>query len=106
MPSQAVLTADQRPAPRYVEDVIRAAVILTMFWGIAAFLVGVVIAAVLFLAVANGDYLTVYDNPGGQLMLAVIGGVFALGGWLLTRMASIDLPERFTARAVVPGGEP
>ena len=30
---------------------------------------------------------------------------FALGGWLLTRMASIDLPERFTARAVVPGGE-
>lgn len=68
-------------------------------------IVGVVIAAVLFLAVANGDYLTVYDSPGGQLMLAVIGGVFALGGWLLTRMASIDLPERFTARAVVPGGE-
>jgi len=69
-------------------------------------IVGVVIAAVLFLAVANRDYLTVYDSPGGQIMLAVIGGVFALGGWLLTRMASIDLPERFTARAVAPGGEP
>jgi len=69
-------------------------------------IVGVVIAAVLFLAIVNGDYLTVYDAPGGQLMLLVIGCVFALGGWLLTRMASIDLPERFTARAVAPGGEP
>jgi Flp pilus assembly protein TadB len=69
-------------------------------------IVGVVIAAVLFLAVANGEYLTVYDSPGGQLMLAVIGGVFALGGWLLTRMAAIDLPERFTARASTPGGSP
>lgn len=66
-------------------------------------IVGVVIAAVLFLAVANGEYLAVYDSPGGQIMLAVISGVFALGGWLLTRMAAIDLPERFTARAATPG---
>jgi hypothetical protein len=58
---------------------------------------------VLFLTVANGQYLAVYDSPGGQIMLAVIGGVFALGGWLLTRMAAIDLPERFTARAATPG---
>lgn len=62
-------------------------------------IVGVVVAAVLFLTVANGEYLSVYDSPGGQVMLAVIGGVFALGGWLLTRMAAVDLPERFTARA-------
>ena len=68
-------------------------------------IVGVVLAAIVFLAVVNGKYLEVYDSPGGQIMLAVIGGVFALGGWLLTRMAAIDLPERFTARAVAPGGE-
>ncbi len=68
-------------------------------------IVGVVIAAVLFLAVANGEYLDVYDSPSGQVMLAIVGGVFALGGWLLTRMAAIDLPERFTARATTPGVE-
>lgn len=68
-------------------------------------IVGVVIAAVLFLAVANAEYLEVYDSPGGQLMLLVIGGVFALGGWLLTRMAAIEMPERFTARATTPGGD-
>ena len=69
-------------------------------------IVGVVIAAVLFLAVANAEYLAVYDSSGGQLMLLVVGGVFALGGWLLTRMAAIELPERFTARATAPGGTP
>jgi protein-S-isoprenylcysteine O-methyltransferase Ste14 len=68
-------------------------------------IVGVVVLAVVFLAVVNGEYLDVYDSLGGQFMLAVIGGVFALGGWLLIRMAAIDLPERFTARAVAPGGE-
>ncbi|MGE3449551.1 MAG: type II secretion system F family protein [Microbacteriaceae bacterium] len=65
-------------------------------------IVGVVIAAVAFLAVVNRSYLTVYDSIGGQMMLAVVGGIFALGGWLLTRMAEIDLPQRFTARAGGP----
>ena len=65
-------------------------------------IVGVVAAAVVFLAVANRTYLAVYGTVGGQLMLAAVGGVFALGGWLLVRMAEIALPERFTARA----GEP
>lgn len=72
-------------------------------------IIGVVITAVVFLAVANRSYLTVYDSIGGQIMLAIIAGVFALGGWLLTRMADIDLPERFTARADAPthfGAEP
>jgi len=45
MSSSAALSSGPRPAPRYVDDVIRAAMVLTMFWGIAAFLVGVVIAA-------------------------------------------------------------
>ncbi len=65
-------------------------------------IVGVVLAAVLFLAVANSEYLGVYDSPAGQVMLAVVGAVFATGGWLLDRMGTIDLPERFTARATTP----
>ena len=44
MSSQATLQS-VRPAPRYVEDVVRASVLLATFWGVAAFLVGVVIAA-------------------------------------------------------------
>ena len=68
-------------------------------------IVGVVLLAVLFLAVVNRDYLTVYDSAGGQIMLAIVGGVFALGGWLLARMAAIELPERFTARSALPGAD-
>ncbi|HPU39915.1 MAG: type II secretion system F family protein [Microthrixaceae bacterium] len=65
-------------------------------------IVGVVIAAVVFLAVVNRSYLAVYDGFGGQVMLAIVGGIFALGGWLLSRMAEIDLPERFVARTGGP----
>ncbi len=65
-------------------------------------IVGVVAGAVVFLAAVNRGYLAVYDSPGGQVMLAIVGCIFALGGWLLTRMADIDLPERFTARAGGP----
>lgn len=72
-------------------------------------IVGVVATAVVFLAMVDRGYLEVYDSVGGQVMLAVVGCIFALGGWLLTRMAEIDLPERFTARAGGPtrvGAEP
>lgn len=69
-------------------------------------IVGVVICAVLFLAVVNGSYLMVYDSTGGQVVLAFVGVIFGLGGWLLSRMAAIDLPERFTARVAGPGAAP
>jgi hypothetical protein len=65
-------------------------------------ILGVVAAAVVFLALVNRDYLTVYDSPTGQAVLAAIGSVFALGGVLLTRMSAIDLPERFSARTTGP----
>lgn len=65
-------------------------------------IVGVVVAAVVFLAIVNRSYLEVYDSAGGQLMLAIVGGIFALGGWLLARMAEIEMPERFTSRAGGP----
>jgi Flp pilus assembly protein TadB len=64
----------------------------------AKVIVGVVAATVVLLAVTNRDYLTAYDEPFGQVMLAVAGGFFALGGWLLDRMATVQLPERFNAR--------
>ena len=65
-------------------------------------IVGVVIAAVAFLTLVNRDYLEVYDSPGGQIVLAFVGAIFATGGWLLTRMAHIELPDRFTARSSSP----
>ena len=68
-------------------------------------IVGVVMLAVVFLTVMNRDYLAVYDSTGGQVVLGVVGGIFAVGGWLLTRMAAIDMPDRFTARTTAPGGE-
>ena len=66
-------------------------------------IVGVLICSVLFLAVVNRDYLGVYDTVVGQAVLAVVGATFAIGGWLLSRMAAIDLPDRFTARVAHPG---
>jgi Flp pilus assembly protein TadB len=65
-------------------------------------IVGVVAVAVAFLTLVNRDYLAVYDSPGGQVVLAVVGAIFATGGWLLSRMAAIEMPERFTARASSP----
>lgn len=62
-------------------------------------IVGVVCAAVVLLAVGNRGYLSAYNSAAGQAMLAVVGGVFFTGGWLLKRMSSIELPERFVARA-------
>lgn len=61
-------------------------------------IIGVVAATIALLAVLNRDYLAVYADPVGQLVLLVVGGIFALGGWLLVRMAELEMPERFSAR--------
>lgn len=61
-------------------------------------IVGVVGATVALLTVLNREYLAAYDSFGGQLVLIAVAGVFALGGWLLVKMAEFDLPDRFTAR--------
>lgn len=65
----------------------------------AKVIVGVVASTILLLAATNRDYLDAYDAPFGQVMLAVAGGFFVVGGWLLDRMATFQLPERFSARA-------
>jgi hypothetical protein len=67
-------------------------------------IIGVVAATIALLAVLNRDYLAVYADPAGQLVLLVVGGIFALGGWLLVRMAELEMPERFSARTSTEAG--
>lgn len=62
-------------------------------------IVGVVAATIVLLAGLNRDYLEPYGTALGQVVLLVVAGIFATGGWLLTRMAGIDVPDRFSARA-------
>jgi tight adherence protein B len=64
----------------------------------AKIILGSVGATVVMLMVLNRSYLDAYDTVFGQLMLAVVGGVFAGGSWLMARMSDIDLPERFVPR--------
>lgn len=66
----------------------------------AKIILGVVGATIVLLSVANRGYLAVYGDSAGQFVLLVIGLIFGFGGWLMTRMAAIELPERFTARAI------
>jgi tight adherence protein B len=65
----------------------------------AKIILGSVAATVVMLMVLNRSYLDAYDSVLGQLMLAVVGAVFAGGSWLMARMSDIDLPERFVPRA-------
>ncbi|MGH9030542.1 MAG: type II secretion system F family protein [Acidimicrobiia bacterium] len=64
----------------------------------AKIIVGVVIATVVLLAGLNREYLEPYGSALGQVVLLVVAAIFATGGWLLVRMAGIELPERFSAR--------
>jgi hypothetical protein len=62
-------------------------------------IIGVVAASIVFLAGMNGEYLAAYDTALGQVVLVVVAGIFATGGWLLVKMAGLELPERFRSRA-------
>ena len=64
----------------------------------AKIILGSVAATVVMLMVLNRTYLDAYDTLLGQLMLGVVGGVFAGGSWLMAKMSDIDLPERFVPR--------
>ena len=50
------------------------------------------------LLVFSRPYLEPYDTAGGQLVLVVIGAVFAVSLVGMDRMARIEVPERFVAR--------
>jgi len=62
-------------------------------------IVGVVGATIALLTVLNRSYLVAYDSPGGQMVLLIVGAIFATGGWMLLHMSELDMPERFTARS-------
>jgi tight adherence protein B len=64
----------------------------------AKIILGSVAATVVMLLVLNRSYLDAYDTALGQLMLGVVGAVFAGGSWLMAKMSHIDLPERFVPR--------
>lgn len=64
----------------------------------AKIIVGSVAATIVMLLLLNRAYLDAYDTPVGQLVLVVVGAIFAGGGWLLARMSAIDLPDRFIPR--------
>jgi tight adherence protein B len=56
------------------------------------------------LAVLNRGYLAPYDTAVGQLVLLLVGGVFALAFVWLARMTRATTPERFlTAASLVTG---
>lgn len=61
---------------------------------------GVVLTVAGGLVVLNRDFLSPYDSAFGQLVLATVIGVFALGfGWL-RRLARFDAPGRFLSAQV------
>ena len=64
----------------------------------AKIILGMVAATVVMLMVFNRGYLDAYNGVLGQLMLAVVGAVFAGGSWLMAKMSDIALPERFVPR--------
>ncbi len=61
--------------------------------------VGVSVGTALLLAVFNRSYVEMYDTFVGQLVLAVVVGLFALGFIWLRRLARYETPERFLASA-------
>lgn len=64
----------------------------------AKIILGSVAATIVMLLVLNRNYLDAYDTLTGQIVLAVVGAIFASGGWMLARMSDLELPERFVPR--------
>jgi len=57
------------------------------------------------LIVFNQQYLEPYDTPAGQMMLAVVIGLFALGVFWLRRLAGVEVPERFLVQSQRRGSD-
>ena len=56
--------------------------------------IGVSVSMALALAILDHTFLTPYDGPGGQLILAVIGVVYGAGIVWLRRLARFESPQR------------
>lgn len=61
-------------------------------------IVAVLVGAVVLLTILSRGYLEPYGTVVGQVVLGVVGALFAAGVLLLERMSQIELPERFTPR--------
>jgi Flp pilus assembly protein TadB len=60
--------------------------------------VAVSVLFVLGLALFNKDFVSPYSSPAGQVVLAAVCGLFALGFWWLRKLSTIETPERFLVR--------
>lgn len=49
----------------------------------------------------NRGYLVAYDTATGQAVLLVVGGLFGLGFWWITRISTVSEPARFLTRTAV-----
>jgi Flp pilus assembly protein TadB len=58
-------------------------------------IVGVTILFVIGLPLLNRTYVEPYSTPAGQLVLAVVLGIFALGFMWMRRLSRLEMPQRF-----------
>ncbi len=86
----------------YMDDVVRAGVIATTFWGVVGFLVGVVIAFQLAFPALNFEFLQPFGNFGRLRPLHTSAVIFAFGGNALI-MSSFYIVQR-TCGARLWGG--
>jgi Flp pilus assembly protein TadB len=61
------------------------------------FVVGATVVTAFGLSVGNPSYVAPYRSPAGQLVLAVVVGIFAVGFAWLARLSAIPTPRRFLA---------
>lgn len=60
--------------------------------------VAVSVAFVLGLSIFNREFVEPYGSPLGQVVLAGVCALFALGFWWLRKLSTIETPERFLVR--------
>jgi hypothetical protein len=61
------------------------------------FVVAVTVVTALGLAVLNPTYVAPYRSATGQMVLAVVVGIFTLGFAWLSRLSALPTPDRFLA---------
>jgi cytochrome c oxidase cbb3-type subunit I len=89
---------EPKPVPDtgYMDDVVRAGVIATSFWGVVGFLVGVFIAFQLAFPALNFEWAQGYANFGRLRPLHTSAVIFAFGGNALI-MSSFYIVQRTSA---------
>ncbi|MEU6769002.1 type II secretion system F family protein [Streptomyces sp. NPDC046853] len=60
--------------------------------------VAVSISFVLGLSIFNRDFVSPYGTAVGQLVLACVCGLFALGFWWLRKLSTVETPDRFLVK--------